>query len=136
MQPIDGGPVWQGFWDATTSAAGNYTIEVRASGTAANSDTVVSTLNPDLSAANFAEIIGTWSSGIWYYDVAASKWTKMTSSIPTGDIAAGNFTGDGKADVASCWSNGLWYQDGARLDWTKVTDTAPDSVTAGDVTGK
>jgi len=76
MQPIDGGPVWQGFWDVTTSAAGNYTIEVRASGTAANSDKVVSTLNPDLSAANFAEIIGTWSSGIWYYDVAASKWTK------------------------------------------------------------
>ena len=24
-----------------------------------------------------AEIIGTWSSGIWYWDVAKSKWTKM-----------------------------------------------------------
>ena len=135
MQPIDGGPVWQGFWDATTSAAGNYTIEVRASGTAANSDKVVSTLNPDLSAANFAEIIGTWSSGIWYYDVAASKWTKMTSFIPTGDIASRNLTGDGKADVTSCWSNGLWYQDGDTLKWTKVSNTAPTQVTAGDVTG-
>ena len=50
------------------------------------------------------EIIGTWSNGIWYYDVPASKWTKMTASVPTGEIAAGDFTGDGKADVASTWT--------------------------------
>jgi hypothetical protein len=84
---------------------------------------------------NRAEIIGTWNNGIWYWDVATSKWTKMTSSTPTGDIAAGDFTGDGKADVASIWGNGLWYQDGDTLDWTKVAITAPDSVAAGDVTG-
>ena len=73
------------------------------------------------------EIIGTWSSGIWYYDIAALKWTKMTASTPTGEIAAGDFTGDGKADVASIWDNGLWYQDGDTLDWTKVARTAPDT---------
>ena len=82
-----------------------------------------------------AEIIGTWSNGIWYRDVAASKWTQMTASIPTGDIAAGDFTGDGRADVASIWPNGLWYQDGATLDWTKIPGSAPISLTAGDVTG-
>jgi hypothetical protein len=81
--------------------------------------------------ANSAEIIGTWSSGIWYLDVAESEWTQMTTSTPTGDIAAGDFTGDGKADVASCWDRGLWYQDGDTLAWTKVSGTAPDSVTAG-----
>ena len=59
----------------------------------------------------------------------------MTSDSPDGDIAAGDFNGDGKADVASCWESGLWYQDGATLDWTKVSGTAPDNVTAGDVTG-
>jgi hypothetical protein len=83
-----------------------------------------------------AEIIGTWSSGIWYRDMAASSWTKMYSGVPSGDIAAGDFTGDGKADVASCWASGLWYQDGANLaSWTKISGIAPDSVTAGDVTG-
>jgi hypothetical protein len=82
-----------------------------------------------------AEIIGTWSDGIWYWDAAASDWTRMTSSTPTGDIAAGDFTGDGKADVASIWGNGLWYQDGATSDWTKIAGTAPDSLAAGDVTG-
>ena len=59
----------------------------------------------------------------------------MAASTPTGDIAAGDFTGDGKADVVSCWPNGLRYQDGATLGWTKISDSAPVSLTAGDVTG-
>jgi hypothetical protein len=80
-------------------------------------------------------IIGTLDSGIGYWDVAASEWTQMTASTPIGDIAAGDFTGDGKADVASCWGSGLWYQDGATLSWIKVSGSAPNSLTAGDVTG-
>jgi hypothetical protein len=83
-----------------------------------------------------AEIIGTWDNGIWYWDLVASAWTQMTSYATDGDIAAGDFTGDGKADVASIWSDGLWYQDGATLAWKKVSDLAPDRLAAGDVTGK
>ena len=52
-----------------------------------------------------------------------------------GDIAAGDFNGDGLADVASSWVSGLWYQDGATFQWTLVIDLVPDSLTAGDVTG-
>jgi hypothetical protein len=81
------------------------------------------------------EIIGAWSSGIWYWDVDAPTWTQMHPSLPDGDIAAGDFTGDGKADVASIFDSGLWYQDGTTLDWTKVSGSPPDSLTAGDVTG-
>ncbi len=60
----------------------------------------------------------------------------MTAEVTTGDIAAGDFTGDGKADVASIWSNGLWYQDGATFAWTRIDSLPPIRVTAGDVTGK
>jgi hypothetical protein len=60
----------------------------------------------------------------------------MTTFTTTGDIAAGDFTGDGIADVASIWPDGLWYQDGDTLDWTKVPGGAPNKVTAGDVTGE
>jgi hypothetical protein len=59
----------------------------------------------------------------------------MTASKTTGDIAAGDFTGDGLADVASIWSSGIWYQDGATLEWTQVESSIPDFLTAGDVTG-
>ena len=84
-----------------------------------------------------AEIIGTLSNGIWYYNVETSTWTKMysSSSVPSGPIAVGDVTGDGKADVISCWPSGLWYQNGATLGWTKVCDPAPDKVAAGDITG-
>ena len=81
------------------------------------------------------EIIGTWSSGIWYWNPANSSWKKMNSNIPLGGIAAGDFSGDGKADVASGWDTGLWYQNGATLAWKKVTSEAPDNLAAGDVTG-
>ncbi len=47
MQPVDGGPLWQGFWDAS-SAAGAQMIEVRAAGTATGADAVVASVNPAL----------------------------------------------------------------------------------------
>ena len=73
-----------------------------------------------------SEIIGTWNNGIWYWDLVASAWTQMTADDTTGDIAAGDFTGDGKADVASILGDdGLWYQDGATLAWTKIDDLPP-----------
>jgi hypothetical protein len=82
-----------------------------------------------------AEIIGTWNSGIWYWDVAAAAWTQMTTETGAEDAAAGDFNGDGKADVASSWVNGLWYQDGATSAWTQIDSLPPDNLTAGDVTG-
>ena len=81
------------------------------------------------------EIIGTWSTGIWYWNPATSGWTKMFSSVPSGPIAAGDVTGDGRADVASVWPSGLWYQNGATLGWTKVYSVAPSQVAVGDITG-
>jgi hypothetical protein len=60
----------------------------------------------------------------------------MTADATTGDIAAGDFTADGKADVASVWGGGVWYQDGDTLAWTKVPGNPPVSLTAGDVTAK
>jgi hypothetical protein len=95
----------------------------------------------DITSDGQAEIIATWSNGMWYRDVAESKWTKMWSlkpdiGIPFGNMATGDFTGDGYADVASCWKSGLWYQNGATLGWTKVYNYAPSQVTAGDITGK
>ncbi len=59
----------------------------------------------------------------------------MTSYTTNRDIAAGDFTGDGRVDVASIWSSDLYYQNGATLGWKRVTSTAPTQLTAGDVIG-
>ena len=84
---------------------------------------------------SLSEIIGTWENGILYWDENESKMTQMTDDTLDGDIAAGDFTGDGIADVASIWPGGLWYQDGATLAWTRIPGSAPTKLTAGDVTG-
>lgn len=84
----------------------------------------------------YSEIVGTCNSGIWYRNVAASTWTKMTAFSTSGDIAAGDFTGDDKVDMAQNWSSGLWYQNGATLGWKKVSSLAPHELTAGNIAGK
>jgi hypothetical protein len=48
MQPVNGGPLWQGFWDATAAAAGVYTIEVQATGSSTRTDQVITAVNPAL----------------------------------------------------------------------------------------
>ena len=82
------------------------------------------------------KIIGTWSSGIWYWDATASTFTKMTTLTGAIDIAAGDFNADGIADFASSWVSGLWYQDGSTLAWTPIFNFPPNRLTAGDVTGQ
>ena len=78
---------------------------------------------------------GTWSSGIWYYNLATKTWSKPLGYNPSGPIAVGEVTGDGKADMVSCWPSGLWYQNGDTLAWTKVWFVAPSQVAVGDITG-
>ena len=89
------------------------------------------------------EIIGTWFTGnadidgIWYWDFVTENWTRVTPEAGAIDIAAGDFNGDGKADVASSWEDfGLYYQDGATLASIKIDDLPPNNLTAGDVTGQ
>ena len=123
----------QPTFDAPDVGANGETLTFKL--TVTDEDNLESTDTVSINVIPIAEIIGTWSSGIWYLDVAGSQWTQMTSSITMGDIAAGDFTGDGIADVASIWPSGLYYQDGDTLAWTKVAKSAPVSLTAGDVTG-
>ena len=118
----------------TYNSPGNYSVSLSITN-AEGSDIETKT---DYIVVNYSarsEIIGTWSSGIWVWDVAASLWTKIYSGVPPGAMAAGDFTGDGMADVASTWSSGLWYQNSATLAWTRVYYIAPDRLAAGDITG-
>lgn len=49
MQPVGGGPLWQGFWDASAAAEGVHTVEVRAAGSTTQMDLVNTAVNPALS---------------------------------------------------------------------------------------
>ena len=90
----------------------------------------------DITGDGNAEVIGTFASGIWYWNPITNRWTRMTSWVTTKDIAAGDITGDGKADVASCWpGKGLWYQNGNSFGWQRITTYVPYNIAVGDITG-
>ena len=93
-------------------------------------------IEPPVAVVKRDEIIGTWNDGIRYYNFATGTWTKMNPYFTSGDIAAGDFTGDGRADVAVNWPSGLYYHNGASpYAYTWLSDYPCNRVTAGDVTG-
>jgi hypothetical protein len=47
----------------------------------------------DVTGDGLSEIIGTWSSGLWYWDGATLDWTKVSNTAPT-QVTAGDITGD------------------------------------------
>jgi hypothetical protein len=93
------------------------------------------------------EIIGAWSNGIWYWDLFAATWTQLSTDTPTGDIAAGDFNGDGIADVAAIFDDlgpvtsqrgqGIYYLDGDSKTWNRFlrSEPAPFNIAAGDING-
>ena len=88
-----------------------------------------------------AEIMGaggSWSAGIWYYNLAQQLWYKpyaLTPDRPGIPIAVCDINGDGKADMVSSWSSGLWWQNGATWGWNKVYNSSPLKLACADITG-
>ena len=149
--------VFKGSFEASLSANQIFTFDLPGNNVTVNRVEIInSTPDPpginDLAAMEFIyagidqealkaavvkrdEIIGTFPDGIRYYNFVTRSWTKMNPWVTTSDIAAGDFTGDGKADVAANFPSGLWYQNGASLGWTELSKYPCHRVTAGDVTG-
>ncbi len=48
MQRVNGTPIWEGFWNASTASPGSHAIEVRAQGSTLVSDQIQTSVNPDL----------------------------------------------------------------------------------------
>jgi hypothetical protein len=96
----------------------------------------------DITGDGLSEIIGSWDSGLWYRNVALSTWNLITpfyGGAPlVGDIAAGDFTDDGRADVAFIFLSDIILIDmtiNRTIPIQDRTGVVPKSVTTGDVTG-
>ena len=57
MQRIAGTPIWEGHWNASTAAAGDHTIAVRAQGSTLVTDTITTSINPALPRSNMVPIV-------------------------------------------------------------------------------
>jgi hypothetical protein len=58
MQQIEGTPIWEGHWNASTTSAGAHSIVVQAQGSTQVSDTIITSINPALPLGIISPIIG------------------------------------------------------------------------------
>ena len=79
------------------------------------------------------DILGTWSSGVWYRNSETGIWVKITS--PTNLVAAGDIDGDGIDDVIGVWNSGLWVKYSATGGWAKLASSLPAQIASGDMNG-
>ena len=88
------------------------------------------------------EIIGVWSTGAFYlYRNSTGGWShsylsaKPDGASPSGDIEAGDITGDGIADIASAWTDGAKYQNGSTRAFSSTGSEPVRKISVGDITG-
>ena len=83
------------------------------------------------------EIIATYGTGIYffYWEGSGWAWRRITSYVPTGDIAAGDIDGDGLDEVVVGFSTGTWYWNPAYDRWTQITSSKAYNLAVGDRDG-
>jgi hypothetical protein len=80
------------------------------------------------------DLVGTWSSGVWYRNSNTGGWVNMTT--PAVPIAAGDIDGDSIADLIGVWSSGLWVKFSATGSWTRISSPPlPTHISCGDMNG-
>jgi hypothetical protein len=77
------------------------------------------------------DLIGVWSSGLWWKDAYSGTWERLTSSSPS-DIAAEDLDGSGGDEIIGIWPSGVFYMG---RDWVLMCLAPPISIAAGDING-
>ena len=90
----------------------------------------------DVNGDGKADMVSSWTSGLWWQNGATWGWNKVYSISPL-KLACADITGDGKAEIigAGGW-NGIWYLNPATNGWTQMYPSNPDyGIGAGDING-
>lgn len=91
----------------------------------------------DLGQDEELEIIAAYGNGIYFFYPSGSGWSwqRITTYVPTGDIAAGDIDGDGLDEVVAGFPTGTWYWNPANEKWAKITSYNAYNLAVGDRNG-
>jgi hypothetical protein len=118
-------------YDANTSkSARTGTIRVTAVG-ASGSPKDVTVTQTGVPAAS--KLLSAWSDGVFIWNQATTKWTKIPSTSGALMIAAGKVDTDNDDDLIGVWSSGLWIRYSTTGQWSKLSSNLPTWITAGDL---
>ncbi len=79
------------------------------------------------------DLLGVWDSGLWVRYSSNAVWQQIFSGIPL-CIAAGDMTGDNRADIITSFTQGTFYLDMSVPAAAQITSTA-EKLTLGDIDG-
>jgi hypothetical protein len=93
---------------------------------------VVATTTSDPITINVGQkddILGTWPSGVYYWDSETGSWVKMSSAAKL--VAAGDKNADSIDDLIGAWNSGLYVKYSSSGSWAKFTPSLPSDIDAG-----
>jgi hypothetical protein len=88
----------------------------------------------DMNGNGRDDIVGNWTSGVYYKDSLGGGWVKMAP--PADLISAGDLDGDGTEDLL--WSkagDGVWVKHSSTGKWIKLIGMVPVDIASGDMNG-
>jgi len=90
---------------------------------------------PDIKLMGVAlkKFIGAWPDGVYTWDKASNKWTKITSTSNALMIASGKIDTDNVDDLIGVWSSGLYLQQSSNGQWIKLSSSLPTWIATGDL---
>jgi hypothetical protein len=80
-----------------------------------------------------SQFLGVWSDGVWMWEKAANKWSRIPSTDNASMIAAGRVDNDSLDDLIGVWASGLYVKLSSTGQWLKLSSVVPDWIAAGDL---
>jgi hypothetical protein len=108
------------------------TIRVTATG-ATGSPKDVTITQAGASAQPSTKVLGAWTDGVWAWDNATNKWTRLASTSNAWMIAAGRVDTDSIDDLIGVWSSGLYVRQSTNGLWIRMSTSLPIWIAAGDL---
>jgi hypothetical protein len=85
----------------------------------------------NMTGDSLADIIGSYSRYIWYWNSETNQWSQITTSAE--QVAAGDIDGDGMDDLVGVWQSGVWIKYSKTGLWQRISSTKPVWITTGRV---
>lgn len=126
------GTITCAFTANTSTSSRTGTVRVTAAG-ATGSPKDVTVTQAGTTGQPTVKFLGAWADGVWMWEKATNKWTRIPSTASAWMIAAGRVDTDNIDDLIGVWSTGLYVRQSSNGVWYRLSASLPTWIAAGDL---